>query len=70
MFDFISKHPFSLSTKNEQRQKRKDEAANSTPHQLEHFVHVDDDKEYAELVGKFGGKPPQEEAYRRKPRVY
>ncbi|UZJ54407.1 hypothetical protein CBS101457_003727 [Exobasidium rhododendri] len=55
---------------NEQRQKRKDELAQSTPHQLEHFVHVDDDKEYAHLIGQFGGKPPHEEAYRRKQRVY
>lgn len=33
------------STQNEQRQKRKDEQTNSTPHQLEYFVHVDDDLE-------------------------
>lgn len=30
---------------NEQRQKRKDEIAKASPHQLEYFVHVDDDKE-------------------------
>lgn len=55
---------------NEQRQKRKDETSNGTPHQLEYFVHVDDDKEYADLMAQFGGKPAQEEAYRRKPRVH
>ncbi|MCO5565978.1 hypothetical protein L7F22_019653 [Adiantum nelumboides] len=55
---------------NEQRQKRKDEQANGTPHQLEYFVHVDDDKEYADLAAKFGGHPAHEEAFRRKPRVH
>lgn len=55
---------------NEQRQMRKDEAAKGTPHQLEYFVHVDDDKEYADLMASFGGKPSQEEAYRRKARVH
>lgn len=30
---------------NEQRQKRKDEVSKASPHQLEYFVHVDDDKE-------------------------
>ncbi|EPQ30126.1 uncharacterized protein PFL1_02243 [Pseudozyma flocculosa PF-1] len=55
---------------NEQRNKRKDEAANGTPHQLEHFVHVDDDQEYRQLAAKFGGKPANEDAYRRKPRVH
>jgi hypothetical protein len=55
---------------NEQRQKRKDEAANGTPHQLEYFVHVEEDKEYTELASKFSHKPATEEAYRRKNRVY
>ncbi|PWN51387.1 protein KES1 [Violaceomyces palustris] len=54
---------------NEQRQKRKDEAAAGTPHQLEYFVHLDDDKEYAELAAHFGGKPANEDGYRRKPRA-
>lgn len=36
---------------NEQRQKRKDEAAAGTPHQLEYFVHVEDDKE-CEYLGR------------------
>lgn len=55
---------------NEQRQKRKDEAAKGTPHQLEYFVHVEDDKEYAELAKKFNGQPAREEAFRRKARVH
>ncbi|GAC73112.1 hypothetical protein PANT_8d00068 [Moesziomyces antarcticus T-34] len=55
---------------NEQRQKRKDEAAAGTPHQLEHFVHVDDDQEYAQLAAMFKGQPAHEDAYRKKPRVH
>lgn len=35
----------SLPSQNEQRQKRKDEASNGTPHQLEYFVHVERDQE-------------------------
>lgn len=55
---------------NEQRQKRKDETAAGTPHQLEYFVHIAEDKEYTDLAAKFGGKPATEEAFRRKPRVH
>lgn len=65
-FDIASKDKTRIE--NEQRQKRKDEAAAGTPHQLEYFVHIEDDKEYAELSAKFGNKPSTEEAYRRKPR--
>lgn len=58
---------------NEQREKRKREAQNSTPHQLEYFVHVDDDQEYAALLSKIKGSsgyPAKQDAYRRKPRVH
>ncbi|SNX85978.1 Protein KES1 [Melanopsichium pennsylvanicum] len=54
---------------NAQRQKRKDEAAAATPHQLEHFVHVDDDQEYSQLAAMFKGQPATEDSYRKKPRV-
>ncbi|KDN50872.1 Oxysterol-binding protein [Tilletiaria anomala UBC 951] len=67
-FDIASKDKSRIE--NDERQKRKDEAAAGTPHQLEYFVHVEDDTEYAELIGNFGGKPANEEAYRRKPRVH
>lgn len=49
---------------NEQRQKRKDEAANGTTHHLRHFTHIDDDHEYAALAAKFKGKPEHEDCYR------
>ncbi|CAO1637830.1 unnamed protein product [Parajaminaea phylloscopi] len=55
---------------NEQREKRKKEVSNAQPHQLEYFVHVDDDKEYAELISKIHGQPAHQESYRRKPRVH
>lgn len=55
---------------NDQRAKRKEETSKSTPHQLEQFVYVEDDKEYADLIGKVKGTPPHQEAYRRKPRVH
>lgn len=56
---------------NEQREKRKRELSTAQPHQLEYFVHVDDDKEYAELVAKVkGGYPARQQSYRRKPRMH
>ncbi|KAJ9479997.1 Oxysterol-binding protein-like protein [Pseudozyma hubeiensis] len=55
---------------NAQRQKRKDEAAAGTPHQLEHFVHVEDDQEYSQLAAMFKGQPAHEDGYRSKPRVH
>lgn len=55
---------------NEQRQKRKDEAASGSPHQLEYFVHVESDQEYQHLASMFKGQPATEEAYRSKPRVH
>ncbi|SJX63731.1 related to KES1-Member of an oxysterol-binding protein family [Sporisorium reilianum f. sp. reilianum] len=55
---------------NAQRQKRKDEAAVGTPHQLEHFVHVEDDQEYSQLAAMFKGQPATEDGYRSKPRVH
>ncbi|KAJ1022480.1 hypothetical protein NDA16_003469 [Ustilago loliicola] len=64
-FDTASKDKARIE--NAQRQKRKDEAAVGTPHQLEYFVHVDDDKEYSQLAAMFKGQPATEDAYRRKP---
>lgn len=59
---------------NEQRDKRKKEGEKGTPHQLEYFVHVDEDQEYAALLGKAkgvaSGYPAKQDAYRRKPRVH
>ncbi|KAK0526566.1 Oxysterol-binding protein 4 [Tilletia horrida] len=49
---------------NEQRAKRKTEAANSTPHKLRFFAHEDDDATYSTLAAMFSGKPPKEDFYR------
>lgn len=68
--DLLCWHISPFPDQNEQRQKRKDEAAHGTPHQLEYFVHIDDDKEYADLAKQFGHKPATEDAYRRKRRVH
>ncbi|SPC67903.1 related to KES1 - Member of an oxysterol-binding protein family [Ustilago sp. UG-2017b] len=64
-FDTASKDKARIE--NAQRQKRKDEAAAGTPHQLTYFVHVDDDQEYSQLAAMFKGQPATEDAYRRKP---
>jgi hypothetical protein len=55
---------------NAQRQKRRDEAANNTPHQLQHFVHILDDREYSQLAAMFKGQPTTEDSYRTKLRVH
>lgn len=50
---------------NEQRQRRKDEAAAGTSWQLVHFNHVDSDSEYQKLSGLLHDKltPSHEDAY-------
>lgn len=67
-FDKASKEKTRIE--NEQRQKRKDEISQATPHQLEYLVHVDDDLEYAALIAKIKGSPAHQDAYRRKPRIH
>ncbi|TFK47204.1 Oxysterol-binding protein [Heliocybe sulcata] len=48
---------------NEQRQRRKDEAAAGTKWQLKHFAHVDSDPTYEKLGKLFKASPPTEDAY-------
>jgi len=68
-FDAASKDKTRIE--NEQRQKRKDETAAGTPHQLEMFVHIPEDQEYTKLAAATSGiKPTTEDGYRRKPRVH
>ncbi|EST09509.1 Oxysterol-binding protein [Kalmanozyma brasiliensis GHG001] len=67
-FDTASKDKARIE--NAQRQKRKDEAAANTPHQLEHFVHIENDQEYSQLASMFKGQPATEDGYRKKPRVH
>jgi len=48
---------------NEQRQKRRDEAAAGTSWELNHFVHQDDDALYERLGKLFKAIPPTEDMY-------
>ncbi|KAH9009685.1 Oxysterol-binding protein [Lactarius pseudohatsudake] len=48
---------------NEQRQRRRDEAAASTTWQLKHFVHHDEDPLYERLGRQFKALPPTEDTY-------
>jgi len=48
---------------NEQRQRRKDEAAEGTPWKLKYFVHVDEDPKYSELARLFKGPLEVEDTY-------
>ncbi|KAI0255600.1 Oxysterol-binding protein [Lactifluus subvellereus] len=48
---------------NEQRQRRRDEAAASTSWELKHFVHQDDDPLYERLGRLFKAIPPTEDVY-------
>ncbi|KAF8263154.1 Oxysterol-binding protein [Lactarius quietus] len=48
---------------NEQRQRRRDEAAAGTTWQLKHFVHEDDDPLYERLGKQFKASPPNEDVY-------
>ncbi|KAL7420715.1 Oxysterol-binding protein 4 [Cryptotrichosporon argae] len=50
---------------NDQRQRRKDEAAAGSPWPLKHFEHVDSDKDYQKLADLLHDKltPPTEDAY-------
>ena len=48
---------------NEQRQRRKDEAAAGQPWQLKYFEHVDSDPVYKQLAAQVKGIPSEEDAY-------
>lgn len=68
--DFETASKDKARIENAQRQKRKDEAAAGTPHELERFVHLDNDQEYSQLAAMFKGQPATEDGYRSKPRVH
>ncbi|KAL9931491.1 hypothetical protein V8E36_009656 [Tilletia maclaganii] len=53
---------------NEQRAKRKDEAAAGKPHQLTYFEHIPDDQDYAELTAMLNRKQKREETWKFKGR--
>ncbi|KAF8596933.1 Oxysterol-binding protein [Ceratobasidium sp. AG-I] len=48
---------------NEQRQRRKDEAAAGTPWELKHFVHVESNPDYEVVAKHFTGAPEKEDVY-------
>ncbi|EPQ56070.1 hypothetical protein GLOTRDRAFT_41536, partial [Gloeophyllum trabeum ATCC 11539] len=60
-FDAASKEKSKIE--NEQRQRRRDEAAAGTKWQLKHFVHIDSDPTYENLGKLFKANPPTEDAY-------
>ncbi|KAJ1300679.1 hypothetical protein OPQ81_002326 [Rhizoctonia solani] len=59
--DFVAASEDKSRIENEQRQRRKDEAAAGTPWQLKHFVHVDSDEDYEKLGKLFKADPPTED---------
>ncbi|KIM89944.1 hypothetical protein PILCRDRAFT_95024 [Piloderma croceum F 1598] len=61
--DFESASREKSRIENEQRQRRKDEAAASTPWQLKHFKHIESDPTYERLGKLFKANPPTEDAY-------
>jgi hypothetical protein len=62
LLDQADNHP---QLQNDQRQRRKDEAAQNLPWQLVHFNHVESDGEYSRLAGMLHDKltPAHEDAY-------
>jgi len=48
---------------NEQRQRRRDEAAAGTTWALKHFKHINEDPTYERLAAMFSGNPATEDAY-------
>ncbi|KAI0729684.1 hypothetical protein C8Q72DRAFT_827296 [Fomitopsis betulina] len=60
-FDAASKEKSKIE--NEQRQRRKDEAAAGTSWQLKHFDHIDSDPIYERLGKLFKANPPTEDTY-------
>ncbi|KAF8762041.1 Oxysterol-binding protein [Rhizoctonia solani] len=61
--DFAAASEDKSRIENEQRQRRKDEAAAGTPWQLKHFVHVENDEDYEKLGKAFNANPPTEDVY-------
>jgi len=61
--DFESASKDKSRIENEQRQRRKDEAAAGTPWELKHFVHVESDPDYAAVAKHFVGVPATEDVY-------
>ncbi|KAH7909302.1 hypothetical protein BJ138DRAFT_238749 [Hygrophoropsis aurantiaca] len=61
--DFESAAKDKSRIENEQRQRRKDEAAAGTTWQLKHFVHIDSDPVYERLGKLFKANPPTEDGY-------
>ncbi|CAE6475086.1 unnamed protein product [Rhizoctonia solani] len=59
--DFAAASEDKSRIENEQRQRRKDEAAAGTPWQLKHFVHVESDEDYEKLGKLFNAAPPTED---------
>ncbi|KZT66759.1 Oxysterol-binding protein [Daedalea quercina L-15889] len=60
-FDTASREKSKIE--NEQRQRRKDEAAAGTKWELKHFDHIDSDPVYERLGKLFKANPPTEDAY-------
>jgi len=67
--DFEAASQAKTKIENDQRQRRRDEAAAGTPWQLRMFVHVEQDPDYAALLGQFksANLPASEDAYIYKP---
>jgi len=61
--DFESASREKSQIENEQRQRRRDEAASSTCWQLKHFKHIENDPTYERLGKLFKANPPTEDAY-------
>jgi len=63
--DFENATAAKTKLENEQRQKRKDEAASCTPYQLVFFKHDEFDKDYEALAGAFDFQPSTQEGFHR-----
>lgn len=61
--DFEAASTAKSKLENEQRAKRKEEAANGTVWQMTYFKRVENDEEYSKLAEMCGHSPPSEEAY-------
>ncbi|KAG9042761.1 Oxysterol binding protein [Tulasnella sp. UAMH 9824] len=61
--DFEAASREKTKIENDQRQRRKDEAAAGTLWQLKYFTHVDEDPTYTKLVKLCKGVPDKEDAY-------
>jgi hypothetical protein len=61
--DFESASKEKSRIENDQRQRRKDEAAAGKPWELKHFKHIDNDPIYERLGKLFKANPPTDDAY-------